>query len=115
MKKIFKINILKDFLVKNQEIEDKKVIKKQIKVNKELMYPVTDLVNAIDTPFIVLNKQSKIIFINNAAKTNFNLSIDKNIYHTFRIPEFRQNIFDFISKRKKQKQFILNFFETSNL
>ena len=62
MKKIINLNILKKILKnkdKNLAFVDKKP--KEPKYNK--ISPDSDLVNAIDTPFIVLNRSNKIKFM----------------------------------------------------
>ena len=109
MKKIINLNILKKILKnkdKNLAFVDKKL--KEPKYNK--ISPDSDLVNTIDTPFIVLNRSNKIQFINNAAKNTFNLSEEDNIFHTFRTPEFRENISKINNKKISKSQFILELF-----
>ena len=109
MKKIINLNILKKILKnkdKNLPFVDKKP--KEPKYNK--ISPDSDLVNIIDTPFIVLNRSNKIQFINNAAKNTFNLSEEDNIFHTFRTPEFRENISKINNKKISKSQFILELF-----
>ena len=61
-----------------------------------------DLINAIDIPFIVLKDNNSIDFINNAAKTKFRLTKESNIFHTFRRPEFKDNILKFRLKNTRK-------------
>ena len=75
--------------------------------------PNNDLINTIDTAFIVINRGNKIQFINNAAKNTFNLSEEDNIFHIFRTPEFRENISKINNKKTSKSQFILELFNVS--
>lgn len=70
----------------------------------------SDLINAIDIPFIVLKKDNSIYFINDAAKTKFKLTKDSNIFHNFRRPEFRDNILKFRKMNKNSYGFLLELF-----
>ena len=109
MKKIININIFKKIL-RNKDKNSTIVDEKQNKSNYKSILPDIDLVNAIDTPFIVLNCSNKIQFINNAAKNTFNLSEEDNIFHIFRTPEFHENISKIKNKKISKSQFTLELF-----
>ena len=102
MKKLLNIGILKRILDDNldSDIKIKTAINKKIK-DKDI-YPDSDLVNAVDTPFIVLNMFNKVIFLNFAAKKELKLSKEDNIFYIFRRPEFRNNIISFRASKKKK-------------
>ena len=112
MKKIINLNIFKK-IIANKE-EKTSFIKKKSNVFKySTISPNSDLFNAFDTPFIVLNRNKKIHFINNAAKKTFNLSKEDNIFHTFRTPEFSENISKIKNKKTSKSQFTLELFNVS--
>ena len=100
------MNIFKKIL-KNKDKNLTFVDKKSSEPKYSKVSPDIDLVNTIDTPFIVLNRSNKIQFINNAAKNTFNLSEEDNIFHIFRTPEFRENISKINNKKTSKSQFIL--------
>ena len=110
MKKITNLNIFKKIL-RNKEKNATFVDEKS---NESSHNPPVSLdnvlVNAIDTPFIVLNRNNKIYFINNAAKKTFNLTKEDNIFHTFRTPEFHENIIKIKNKKASKSQFTLELF-----
>ena len=110
MKKITNLNIFKKIL-RNKEKNATFVDEKS---NESSQSPPVSLdnvlVNAIDTPFIVLNRNNKIYFINNAAKKTFNLTKEDNIFHTFRTPEFHENIIKIKNKKASKSQFTLELF-----
>lgn len=110
MKKLLNIGILKRILDDNfdSDIKIKTAINKKIK-DKDI-YPDSDLVNAVDTPFIVLNMFNKVIFLNFAAKKELNLSKEDNIFYIFRRPEFRNNIISFRASKKRKSNFLLELF-----
>ena len=105
MKKIIDLNSFKKILV-NKEEKTSFVNEKQTETKHSLISPDNDIVNVIDTPFIVLKRNNKIHFINTAAKTNFNLSSEDNIFHTFRTPEFHENISK-IKDKKITRRFVM--------
>jgi len=109
LKKIIDINIFKKILT-NKEEKTSFVNEKQTKTKHSLISLDNDLVNVIDTPIIVLKRNNKIHFINKAAKTTFKLSNEDNIFHTFRIPEFHENISKIKNKKKGKSHFILELF-----
>jgi len=109
LKKIIDINIFKKILT-NKEEKTSFVNEKQTKTKHSLISLDNDLVNVIDTPIIVLKRNNKIHFINKAAKTTFKLSNEDNIFHTFRIPEFHENISKIKDKKISKSQFILKLF-----
>ena len=109
LKKIINLNIFKKILKnkdKDPTFDDKKP--NESKYNK--ISPNNDLINTIDTAFIVINRGNKIQFINNAAKNTFNLSEEDNIFHIFRTPEFRENISKINNKKTSKSQFVLELF-----
>ena len=79
MKKITNLNIFKKIL-RNKE-KNPNFINEKSNESRHTSNVSLDnvLVNAIDTPFIVLKHNNKIHFINNAAKKTFNLSKEDNI------------------------------------
>ena len=85
--------------------------KKIVKSSKNTIFPVNDLVNTIDTPFVILDKNYKVNFANYAAKKQFSVDKDINIFSIFRRPEFKENIMKKKSKRKSN-EFIYEFFES---
>ena len=98
-------------IIKNNPLKEEKTISEQILNNKNsIIYPDSDLVNVIDTPYIVLNGKNNISFINNATKKKFNINIANNIFHVFRRPEFRENIKKFRKSRAVKHQFTLELF-----
>ena len=110
MKKITNLNIFKKILRnkdKNSRLIDEKLNESRHSASVSLD---NVLVNAIDTPFIVLKHNNKIHFINNAAKKTFNLSKEDNIFHIFRTPEFHENITKIKNKKASKSQFILELF-----
>ena len=109
MKKIIDLNIFKKILV-NKEEKTSFVNEKQTETKHSLISPDNDIVNVIDTPFIVLKRNNKIHFINTAAKITFNLSSEDNIFHTFRTPEFHENISKIKDKKISKSQFTLKLF-----
>ena len=109
MKKITDLNIFKKILV-NKEEKTSFVDEKQTETKHSLISPDNDIVNVIDTPFIVLKRNNKIHFINTAAKITFNLSSEDNIFHTFRTPEFHENISKIKDKKISKSQFTLKLF-----
>ena len=109
MKKITNLNIFKKILANKQE-KTSFVDEKQTKSKHSLISPDNDIVNVIDTPFIVLKHNNKIHFINTAAKITFNLSSEDNIFHTFRTPEFHENISKIKDKKISKSQFTLKLF-----
>jgi two-component system phosphate regulon sensor histidine kinase PhoR len=109
LKKITNLNIFKKILANKQE-KTSFVDEKQTKSKHSLISPDNDIVNVIDTPFIVLKHNNKIHFINTAAKITFNLSSEDNIFHTFRTPEFHENISKIKDKKISKSQFTLKLF-----
>ncbi len=109
MKKIINLDIFKKIL-KNKDKITSFVDEKPSKSKYSPISPNIDLINVIDTPFIVLSHNNKIQFINNAAKNTFNLSDEDNIFHTFRTPEFHENISKIKNKKKGKSHFILELF-----
>ena len=109
LKKIININIFKKILA-NKEEKTSFVNEKQTKTKHSLISLDNDLINVIDTPIIVLKRNNKIHFINKAAKTTFKLSNEDNIFHTFRTPEFHENISKIKDKKISKSQFILKLF-----
>ena len=85
--------------------------KKIVKSSKNTIFPVNDLVNNIDTPFVILDKNYKVNFANYAAKKQFSVDKDINIFSIFRRPEFKENIMKKKSKRQSN-EFIYEFFES---
>lgn len=85
--------------------------KKIVKSSKNTIFPVNDLVNTIDTPFVILDKNYKVNFANYAAKKQFSVDKDINIFSIFRRPEFKENIMKKKSKRQSN-EFIYEFFES---
>ena len=111
MKKITNLNIFKKIL-KNKEKNTTFIDEKSNEsIHNPSFYRDNVLVNAIDTPFIVLkHNNNKIHFINNAAIKTFNLRKEDNIFHTFRTPEFHENITKIKNKKVSKFQFILELF-----
>ena len=111
MKKITNLNIFKKIL-KNKEKNTTFIDEKSNEsIHNSSFYRDNVLVNAIDTPFIVLkHNNNKIHFINNAAIKTFNLRKEDNIFHTFRTPEFHENITKIKNKKASKSQFILELF-----
>ena len=104
------LKILKN-IIKKKALKKEKVIGEEILSSKNnTIYSNSDLVNAIETPFIVLNDKNNISFINNATKKIFNINIENNIFHVFRRPEFRENIKKFRKSRAVKHQFTLELF-----
>ena len=102
MKKIVNLNIFKKIL-KNKDKDPTFDNKKPNESKYNTISPNNDLINTIDTAFIVINRGNKIQFINNAAKNTFNLSEEDNIFHIFRTPEFRENISKINNKKTTNK------------
>ena len=108
---------LKSFNIFKQIFDDEKSNfvnnnkKKIVKSTKNTIFPVNDLVNNIDTPFVILDKNYKVNFANYAAKKQFSVDKDINIFSIFRRPEFKENIMKKKSKRKSN-EFIYEFFES---
>ena len=109
LKKIVNLNIFKKIL-KNKDKDPTFDNKKPNESKYNKISPNNDLINTIDTAFIVINRGNKIQFINNAAKNTFNLSEEDNIFHIFRTPEFRENISKINNKKISKSQFILELF-----
>ena len=110
MKKITNLNIFKKIL-RNKKKNSTFIDEKSNESRQNALFSLDNvLVNAIDTPFIVLKRNNKIHFINAAAKTTFKLSNEDNIFHTFRTPEFHENISKIKDKKISKSQFILKLF-----
>jgi len=109
LKKIVNLNIFKKIL-KNKDKDPTFDNKKPNESKYNTISPNNDLINTIDTAFIVINRGDKIQFINNAAKNTFNLSEEDNIFHIFRTPEFRENISKINNKKTSKSQFVLELF-----
>ena len=109
MKKITNLNFFKKILA-NKAKKSSFVDEKKDKPKYRATLPNSDLVNVIDTPFIVLEHNNKIHFINKAAKKTFNLSKEDNIFHIFRTPEFHENISKIKNKKISKSQFTLELF-----
>ena len=63
-------------IINNNPLKKEKPISEKILSNKNnIFYPDSDLVNVIDTPYIILNDKNNISFINNATKKKFNINI----------------------------------------
>ena len=108
---------LKSFSIFKKILDDEKSNfvknnkKKIVKSSKNTIFPVNDLVNTIDTPFVILDKNYKVNFANYAAKKQFSVDKDINIFSIFRRPEFKENIMKKKSKRQSN-EFIYEFFES---
>ena len=109
--KLKSFNIFKKILDDEKSNFVKKNKKKIVKSSKNTIFPVNDLVNTIDTPFVILDKNYKVNFANYAAKKQFSVDKDINIFSIFRRPEFKENIMKKKSKRKSN-EFIYEFFES---
>ena len=108
MKKLINLKVFKKMLNKKENIS-LKTFQNSTKSKKETVLD-NDLINAIDIPFIVLKDNNSIDFINNAAKTKFRLTKESNIFHTFRRPEFKDNILKFRKMNKDTYAFLFEFF-----
>ena len=97
-------------MLRNKENSSPKIALKIAKNKNDSVLSDIKLVNVIDTPFIVLKANNSISFINNAAKTKFKLNNYSNIFHNFRRPEFRDNIFKFRKMNKDSHGFLLELF-----
>ena len=109
--KLKSFNIFKKILDDEKSNFVKNNKKKIVKSSKNTIFPVNDLVNTIDTPFVILDKNYKVNFANYAAKKQFSVDKDINIFSIFRRPEFKENIMKKKSKRKSN-EFIYEFFES---
>ena len=109
--KLNSLNIFKKILDDEKSNFVKNNKKKIVKSSKNTIFPVNDLVNTIDTPFVILDKNYKVNFANYAAKKQFSVDKDINIFSIFRRPEFKENIMKKKSKRKSN-EFIYEFFES---
>ena len=109
--KLKSFNIFKKILDDEKSNFVKNNKKKIVKSSKNTIFPVNDLVNTIDTPFIILGKNYKVNFANYAAKKQFSVDKDINIFSIFRRPEFKENIMKKKSKRQSN-EFIYEFFES---
>jgi len=110
LKKITNLNIFKKIL-RNKEKKSTFIDEKSNESRHNAPISLDNvLVNAIDTPFIVLKRNNKIHFINTAAKTTFKLRNEDNIFRTFRTPEFHENISKIKDKKISKSQFILKLF-----
>ena len=98
IKKIFKTN------TKFVNKADKKIKKKD---NNDLYQ---DLINVVNTPFIVINYLDDIIYTNNAAKNKFKLSSKHKITNSFRTPEFYENLKNFKKKKINTSEFQIELF-----
>ena len=109
--KLKSFNIFKKILDDEKSNFVKNNKKKIVKSSKNTIFPVNDLVNTIDTPFVILDKNYKVNFANYAAKKQFSVDKDINIFSIFRRPEFKENIMKKKSKRQSN-EFIYEFFES---
>ena len=109
--KLNSLNIFKKILDDEKSNFVKNNKKKIVKSSKNTIFPVNDLVNTIDTPFVILDKNYKVNFANYAAKKQFSVDKDINIFSIFRRPEFKENIMKKKSKRQSN-EFIYEFFES---
>ena len=109
--KLKSFNIFKKILDDEKSNFVKNNKKKIVKSSKNTIFTVNDLVNTIDTPFVILDKNYKVNFANYAAKKQFSVDKDINIFSIFRRPEFKENIMKKKSKRQSN-EFIYEFFES---
>ena len=84
------------------------------KLPKKHLLQDVDLLNVIDTPFMVLNNKNFVTYANRASQKIFKVYKNSNIFYIFRTPEFRNNVKSFLRSNKKKVKFIFEFFLIPN-
>lgn len=106
---IKKISAYKQSIKVNRQNNLKKQSIERNKIKKNY-YPDSNFINAIDIPFIIINKKNMIVYVNKAAQDMFDIGPNNNILHVFRRPEFIENLKKLKKKNVLRHNFTLEFF-----